>query len=116
MGITDVTQKTFDEEVLGAKVPVMLLFSREGDATCKQLEAMAEEVAQELTNQVKICKVDVDKEIMIALNYQVLDLPLLVFMNYGIYQERITGMPDKATILQTLQKLINLQGTQQITF
>lgn len=116
MGITEVTQHTFEEEVLGAKVPVMLLFTRQGDETCKQLEAVAEEVSQELSDQVKICKVDVDKEIMLALNYQVLDLPLLVFMNYGIFQKRITGTPDKATILETLQTLINLQSSQQISF
>lgn len=104
MGITEITQQTFEKEVLGAKVPVMILFCREGDLSCKQLETVAEEVAQELDGQVQICKVDVDKEIMLALNYQVVDLPLLVFMNYGIYQERITGTPDKATIIQTLQK------------
>lgn len=112
----ELTKKTFEEEVLKAKVPVMILFYRKDDAECIKMLETAENIAGKMQDKAKICKVDVDQEITLALNYQVMDLPLVVFMNYGIFQERVQGNTQEELLLEKLQKLCDCQGTQQIRF
>lgn len=114
--MVELTKKTFEEQVLMSKIPVMILFYRKDDAECTKLMESAERIADKMQDKAKICKVDVDQEIALALNYQVMDLPLVVFMNYGIFQERIQGNTEEEILLEKLQKLCDCQGTQQIHF
>lgn len=114
--MVELTKKTFEEQVLMSKIPVMILFYRKDDAKCTKLLESAERIADKMQDKAKICKVDVDQEIALALNYQVMDLPLVVFMNYGIFQERIQGNTEEEILLEKLQKLRDCQGTQQIHF
>lgn len=114
--MVELTKKTFEEQVLMSKIPVMILFYRKDDVECTKLLESAERIADKMQDKAKICKVDVDQEIALALNYQVMDLPLVVFMNYGIFQERIQGNTEEEILLEKLQKLRDCQGTQQIHF
>lgn len=114
--MVELTKKTFEEQVLMSKIPVMILFYRKDDAECTKVLESAERIADKMQDKAKICKVDVDQEIALALNYQVMDLPLVVFMNYGIFQERIQGNTEEEILLEKLQKLCDCHGTQQIHF
>ena len=66
-----------------------------------------DKVAQELGDKVKVCKVNVDEQPSIAMEYRIASIPTLVFMKYGMFQERMIGLQDADTIINFLNTLID---------
>ena len=116
MAVVELTKKTFEEEVLKETLPVMIVFYRKGDAFCEEALVEAKKLSGELSGQAKICTVDVDEEIALAFQYQVMDIPLCVFMNYGIFQKRVSGKFDASKAEQLLRSLKAENGIQHISF
>ena len=54
----------------------------------------------------KVCKVNVDEQASLALNYQITSIPTLVFMKYGLFQQRMIGLQNKETIMGCLNTLL----------
>lgn len=106
MSVVELTKDTFETEVLGAKVPVLIDFWATWCGPCKMQAPIIEEIAQEMGDKVKICKVNVDEQPSIAMNYRIASIPTLVFMKYGLFQDRMIGLQNKQTIVDYLNELI----------
>lgn len=107
MGVVELTKENFDEEVLAAKVPVLIDFWADWCGPCKMQSPIVDAVAEEMGDQVKVCKVNVDQEPSLALNYQIVSIPTLVFMKFGIFQEKMIGLQNKDTIINYLKSLLD---------
>jgi thioredoxin 1 len=66
-----------------------------------------DEVADTLGEQVKVCKVNVDEQASLALNYQIVSIPTLVFMKDGMFQQRMIGLQSRDAIVEYLQTLLD---------
>ena len=64
-------------------------------------------VCEEFGDQVKVCKVNVDEQASLALNYQITSIPTLIFMKYGIFQQRMVGLQSKEVIVEYLKTLLD---------
>lgn len=107
MGVVELTKENFDQEVLAAKVPVLIDFWADWCGPCKMQSPIVDAVAEKMGDQVKVCKVNVDQEASLALNYQIVSIPTLIFMKYGIFQEKMVGLQDKDTIVNYLKSLLD---------
>lgn len=103
MPVVNITNDNFEQEVLAAKVPVILDFWAEWCGPCQMQGPILDALAEELGDKVKIGKVNVDEEAALALKYQVMSIPTLVVMQYGIFKIRAVGLQDKAAILELLK-------------
>lgn len=103
MAVVTITNDNFEQEVLAAKIPVVLDFRAEWCEPCRMQEQVIDELAEELDGKVKFGKVNVDEQAALALKYQVLSIPTLVVMHYGIFKTRTVGLQDKAAILELLK-------------
>lgn len=103
MAVVTVTNDNFEQEVLAAKIPVILDFWAEWCGPCQVQNSVLEAFAEEADGKVKIGKINVDEEAALALKYQVLNIPTLVVMQYGIFKTRAVGLQDKTAIVELLK-------------
>ena len=101
------TKDNFEQEVLAAKVPVVIDFWATWCGPCQMQSPIIDKVAQELGDKVKVCKVNVDEQPSIAMEYRIASIPTLVFMKYGMFQERMIGLQNADTIINFLNTLID---------
>ncbi len=102
MAVIQVTEESFEEEVLQSKVPVLVDFWAIWCAPCQILAPILEKIAEENEN-VKICKVNVDEQMDLAQEYEVMSIPTLVLFHEGEIVNKIIGVQSEDEILDMLK-------------
>ena len=96
------TKDNFKEEVLEAKVPVLVDFWATWCGPCQMVGPVIEEIAGEVTDA-KIGKVDVDENPELAREYKVMSIPTLKVFKDGASVRREIGAKSKDEILAMLK-------------
>ena len=104
MGVVTITKENFEAEVVGAKVPVVIDF---WGGPCQMQSPVVDAVAESMGDQVKVCKVNVDEQPQLALNYQIVSIPTLVFMKDGMFQKKMVGLQTQDVIEDYLKTLLD---------
>ena len=94
----EITDATFQEEVVNSDVPVVVDFWAEWCGPCKQIAPIVEELAGEYEGKVKFGKIDVDYNPQVAMNFGIRGIPTLLIFNGGEAVDQIVGALPKARI------------------
>ncbi len=100
--ILDLTDDTFESEVMHENRPVLVDFGAEWCKPCKQLDPIVEELAEEWGSAVKVVKLDIDENINTTMKYSVMGVPTLMLFVAGEPVERLKGFLPKKKILAKL--------------
>lgn len=93
--ITELDSSNFDSTVSGGSTPVVVDFWAPWCGPCKAIAPILEELAEELGDAVKICKVNVDNNSDIAGKYEIRAIPTILVFKNGAIAETIVGLTSK---------------------
>lgn len=95
---------SFSELITGSDVPVLVDFFATWCGPCQTLAPILQDVAGRLKDQVKIVKIDVDKNQAAAQQYQVQGVPTLILFHKGKVLWRQSGVVPANQLTETIQK------------
>ena len=102
--MTTLTLDNFEPEVMQAKTPVVVDFWASWCGPCMMLAPVMEELDGELP-QIKFCKVNVDDERDLAMEFQIDSIPTLLCVKDGHVVRRLVGYREKDALKKELEAL-----------
>ncbi|MCM1265727.1 MAG: thioredoxin [Candidatus Gastranaerophilales bacterium] len=102
----DVTEATFEAEVLKSEVPVVVDFGAKWCGPCRKLTPVLDDIALTLGEKAKIVRVNADENRELLKQYSVSGLPSLLVFKNGEPVERMAGLVPKSTIISNIEKHI----------
>lgn len=103
-----VTDATFQREVLGASLPVMVDFWADWCRPCHMIAPTLEKLAKEYAGRVRIAKLDVDKNPRTQAQYQVQSIPTLLLVKNGKVIDRLVGAHPESNIRAQAERLLKI--------
>ena len=91
-------------EIINSSTPVLVDFKAEWCGPCKMMTPILSEVKEELGDNIRIIKIDVDKNPAIASQYNVKGVPTLMIFREGNMLWRQAGLIQTAGLLSIIQQ------------
>lgn len=102
--IMNVSTDNFEQEVLGADVPVLVDFWAAWCGPCRMVAPVLEELAEQMEGKVRIAKVNVDENQDIAVQFQVSSIPTFILFKDGEAADRMLGAMPKGAFEQFIDR------------
>ena len=100
--IKEISDDTFDQEVLKADQPVLVDFWAPWCGPCKAIAPVLEEISKNYEGKLKIVKCNVDDNPATPSNYGIRAIPTLILFKAGEKKEQIVGMVQKAKLEEAI--------------
>ncbi|MCC9306774.1 thioredoxin [Kitasatospora sp. RB6PN24] len=104
--MTQVTDATFADEVLGSDLPVLVDFTADWCPPCRQIAPVLAAVAAEEAHRLKVVAVDVDRNPQTQAAYGVLSMPTLMVFRGGQPVKSMVGARAKTRLLRELSEVL----------
>jgi len=106
VGVVEVNDATFDQEVLRSEQPVLVDFWAVWCGPCKAIAPIVDGVAQTYAGKLKVVKLNVDQNGAAPSRYNVRGIPTLLFFKGGKIADQVVGYVPSDVIEEKVKKLI----------
>ena len=104
--IIEVTDSSFDQEVLQSDLPVLIDFWAPWCGPCLAIAPVVEELAADYGSKLKVVKCNVDDNPKEPRKYGIRAIPTLLIFKGGNVSEQITGAVTKSQITAAINKVV----------
>ncbi|TRZ49041.1 MAG: thioredoxin [Dehalococcoidia bacterium] len=95
--VIDVSDQTFEEEVIKSDLPVLLDLWAPWCRPCLMVAPVVEKLAEKYNGRFKFCRLNVDENPQTAAKYQIMSIPTLLFFKGGKVADTVIGaVPEQA--------------------
>lgn len=101
MSVLSLNEKNF-EEVIKTDRPVLIDFWASWCGPCRMMSPVIDEIAEEMGETVKVCKINIDEEKNLAVKYNVMSIPTFIVLKNGKEVGRSIGVQDKEEIIKMI--------------
>jgi len=96
--IIDVTDESFEHEVLGSSDPVLVDYWAEWCGPCKMIAPVLEEIAVEYSGRVRVAKLNIDDNPSTPPRYGIRGIPTLMLFKNGEVEATKVGAVSKSQL------------------
>lgn len=104
--ITEVTDTSFEKEVIDSEIPVLVDYWASWCGPCKLIAPLLVGVAEEFKDKLKVCKVDVEENKEIPLKYNIRGIPTLMIFKNGVIDSKTVGALSKTQLVEFINNSI----------
>ena len=106
MSEINLNSNNFNEEISNTDQLILIDFFANWCGPCKMLSPVISQIAEEYSNSVKVCKVNVDENQELAQKYNVESIPTLIFLKEGKVLQRSVGFCTKSELTSVMDNLV----------
>ena len=110
--VTEVSDSSFEHEVLKSEKPVLVDFWAPWCGPCRMLAPTVEAIAKQYSDDAAVVKLNVDDNPSTAAALHVRGVPTLILFSGGKEVERVIGATGKEAISRMIEKYTGLPKTQ----
>ena len=101
--VMEVTDATFEEEVLRSELPVLVDFWAEWCAPCRMVAPVMEDLAGEYDGRIKVAKLNVDANRETAAKFDIMSIPTVILFKEGEIAKQVVGAMPKDSLVKELE-------------
>lgn len=105
-GVLEISDATFQAEVVESDKPVLVDFWAPWCGPCRAIAPTVEELAAAYADKVKFCKCNVDENPLTPGKYEIKAIPTLIFFKGGEAVKQHTGLASKDQLEELIKELI----------
>jgi len=98
----NVTEATFEQEVLKSETPVIVDFWAEWCGPCHAVAPVLDKIAEERGDEIKVVKVNIDEEQGLSVKYGVMSIPTMILFKEGEPAAAAVGAQPKSALERSL--------------
>jgi len=106
--VSEVTDSSFEKDVLKANKPVLVDFWAAWCAPCRMLAPTIDAIAEQFGDSAGVVKVNVDDNTSTAQRYGIKGIPTLILFSGGKEVERVVGATSKESISRMIEKHVGV--------
>jgi thioredoxin 1 len=106
VGVLEVTDATFEQEVLQSEQPVLVDFWAVWCGPCKAIGPIVDEIAGKYAGKLKVAKVNVDQNSATPSRFGIRGIPALLFFKDGKIADQIVGFVPQETIEEKVTQVL----------
>jgi len=109
--VFEVSDATFDQEVLQSEQPVLVDFWAVWCGPCKAIAPIVDDLATAYAGKLKVVKVDVDRNSATPSRFGIRGIPALLIFNGGKVVDQIVGYAPREVVEEKLNRVLALTAT-----
>jgi len=102
--VTDVSDHSFETEVLQSVTPVLVDFWAEWCGPCRTLGPTVDRVAADFGSRLKVVKVNIDVSTSTMDRFKIRSIPTLVLFKDGVERDRMVGIQQQETVARMVER------------
>jgi thioredoxin 1 len=104
--VTDVSDQTFESEVIKSSLPVLLDLWAPWCGPCHMVAPVIESLAGKYNGKVKFCRLNVDENPQTAARYRIMSIPTLMFFKNGQVADTVIGAVPERVLQPKIDALL----------
>ena len=104
--VVEVSDQNFEMEVIKSDIPVVIDFWAPWCGPCRRVSPIIEKLSEEYTGRIKFGKINVDENPDMAREYQVMNIPYLLFVKDGQQADSVLGAVPEMVLRSTCEALL----------
>lgn len=106
MNEINLNSSNFNEEITNTDKLVLIDFYANWCGPCKMLSPIIAKIAEENSDKIKVCKVNIDENRDLARRYNIMSIPTLIFFKKGEAIKSNVGFCTKSELDSIIQNLV----------